>query len=104
MELKLNIYKGKTIEKTYKAETFDIMFGTVEDLLNIIDLEKLNSDTEIAKLIIKVFPLLKPLLKDVFEGVTDDELRRTKIKELIPLFVDIFVFPLKELNNNSSKN
>ena len=68
MELKLNIYKGKTIEKTYKAETFDIMFGTVEDLLNIIDLEKLNSDTEIAKLIIKVFPLLKPLLKDVFEG------------------------------------
>lgn len=104
MELKLNIYKGKTIEKTYKAETFDIMFGTVEDLLNIIDLEKLNSDTEIAKLIIKVFPLLKPLLKDVFEGVTDDELRRTKIKELIPLFVDIFVFALKELNNNSSKN
>ena len=104
MELKLNIYKGKTIEKTYKAETFDIMFGTVEDLLNIIDLEKLNNDTEIAKLVIKVFPLLKPLLKDVFEGVTDDELRRTKIKELIPLFVDIFVFALKELNNNSSKN
>lgn len=104
MELKLNIYKGKTIEKTYKAETFDIMFGTVEDLLNIIDLEKLNSDTEIAKLIIKVFPLLKPLLKDVFEGVTDDELRRTKIKELIPLFVNIFVFALKELNSNSSKN
>ena len=104
MELKLNIYKGKTIEKTYKAETFDIMFGTVEDLLNIIDLEKLNSDTEIAKLIIKVFPLLKPLLKDVFEGVTDDELRRTKIKELIPLFVNIFVFALKEINSNSSKN
>lgn len=104
MELKLNIYKGKTIEKTYKAETFDIMFGTVEDLLNIIDLEKLNSDTEIAKLIIKVFPLLKPFLKDVFEGVTDDELRRTKIKELIPLFVNIFVFALKELNSNSSKN
>lgn len=106
MELKLNIYNnnGKIIEKTYTAETFDIMFGTVEDLLNIIDLEKLNNDAEIAKLIIKAIPLLKPLLKEVFDGVTNDELRRTKIKELLPLFVNIFVFALKELNSNSSKN
>ncbi len=26
----------------------------------------------------------------IFIGVTDDELRRTKVKELIPLFVNIF--------------
>lgn len=104
MELKLNIYNGKAIEKTYRAETFDIMFGTVEDLLNIIDLEKLNSETEIAKIVIKAIPILKPLLKEVFEGLTNDELRRTKVKELIPLFINIFVFALKELNSNSSKN
>ena len=31
MDLKLNIYDKKEITKTYTAETYDLMFGTVED-------------------------------------------------------------------------
>lgn len=96
MELKLNIYKGKELEKTYTCETYDIMFGTVEDLLNLIDLDKMNDQLELGKMIIKAIPLLKPFLKDVFDGLTDDELRRTKVKELIPLFVNIFVYAFSE--------
>lgn len=96
MELKLNIYKGKELEKTYTCETYDIMFGTVEDLLNLIDLDKMNDQLELGKMIIKAIPLLKPFLKDVFDGLTDDELRRTKVKELIPLFVNIFTYAFSE--------
>ena len=44
MDLKLNIYEKRKIVKTYTAETYDLMFGTVEDLLNIIDIDKKHKD------------------------------------------------------------
>lgn len=96
MELKLNIYKGKNIEKTYTCETYDVMFGTIEDLINLIDLDKLSNEVEVGKMVIKGIPLLKPFLKDVFDGLTDEELRNTKVKELIPLFIDIFRYAFSE--------
>lgn len=97
MELKLNIYNDKReIEKTYTAETVDLFFGTVEDLLNLIDLNKIDDKLEMGKTVLKAIPLLKPFLKDVFVGLTNDELRRTKITELVPLFVNIFVFAFNE--------
>ena len=32
MNLKLNIYKKREIIKTYESDTYDLLFGTVEDL------------------------------------------------------------------------
>ena len=37
-DIKLNIYKGKEIEKTYTCEECIIEFGVVEDIVNILDL------------------------------------------------------------------
>lgn len=106
MELKLNVYNKKEIEKTYITETYDLMFGTIEDLLEVIDLDKVDDNVEVGKMILKVLPKIKPFLKDVFDGLTDDELKRTKVKELIPLFIDIFKFALDELGSigDDSKN
>lgn len=100
MSLKLNIYNAETkeIEKTYTAETIDIMFGTVEDVIDVIDMDKLNDDMTWAKVIGVAIKQLRPLLKEIFIGLTDDELKRTKIKELVPLFKDIFKFMMKEIN------
>ena len=51
MDLKLNIYEKRKIVKTYTAETYDLMFGTVEDLLNIIDIDNIQAGdkTELIK-------------------------------------------------------
>ena len=44
--MKLNIYKKengkKVIAKTYEAETYDLMYGTVEDFLNLIDVQNIK--------------------------------------------------------------
>ena len=88
MDLKLNIYEKKKVVKTYTAETYDLMFGTVEDLIDLIDLDQLKNgtDAEIIKLVGKVIingmGIIKPLLKDIFEGLTDEELKKTKISLL----------------------
>ena len=108
MELKLNIYRktnegGYEIEKTYIAETIDIMFGTAEDLINLLDDIDLNNTDKMVSLITRAIAQIKPFLKDIFIGLKDDELRRTKLKELIPLFMDIFSYLFKEIGMNSSK-
>lgn len=90
--LKLNIYKAEEknkIEKTYTAEGYDLMLGTVEDFMDIIDIDKMGNDREVALMVVKCYKKLKPLLLDIFPGVTDDELQRVKVSELIPLFVDV---------------
>lgn len=91
MELKLNIYskeeKGK-IEKTYTAEGYDLMLGTIDDLVAVIDLDKIDDDKAVAGMLIKGYKQIKPLLHDVF-GATEEELNRTKVSDLIPLIINI---------------
>ena len=103
-DLRLNIYNGKTIEKTYVAEEIDIMFGTVEDLLAVIDFDNLSDEKEVVKVVIKTLNNLKPFLKQIFDGLTDEEIKRTKVKELVPLFVDIVTYTMEELKALMSKN
>ena len=96
--LTLNIYRNKSeIEKTYTAESYDLMFGTVEDIIQLINVDELTDNETIARVVVKCFTQLKPFLKDIFEGVTDDELKRVKVKELIPLFVNVFKSILDDL-------
>ena len=91
MELRLNIYskedKGK-IEKTYTAEGYDLMLGTIDDLVAVIDLDKIDDEKAVARMLIKGYKQIKPLLHDVF-GATSEELNRTKVSDLIPLIIDI---------------
>ena len=111
MELKLNIYEKKNIVKTYTAETYDLMFGTVEDLLNVIDIDNIQAGdkTELVKAIAKILAhsldIVKPFLKDVFEGLTDDELRNTKLKEIIDVIANIITYSINQITKgNNGKN
>ncbi len=111
MDLKLNIYEKRKIVKTYTAETYDLMFGTVEDLLNIIDIDNIQAGdkTELIKAVAKVLShsmdIVKPLLKDVFEGLTDEELRNTKISEIVDALSNIVTYSINQImKGNGGKN
>ena len=111
MELKLNIYEKKNIVKTYTVETYDLMFGTVEDLLNVIDIDNIQAGdkTELVKAIAKILAhsldVVKPFLKDVFDGLTDEELRNTKLKEIIDVIANIITYSINQITKgNNGKN
>lgn len=109
MELKLNIYDKGTSVKTYTAETYDLMFGTVEDLVEIVNLDglKTGSDAEIIKLVgnvvVKGLNIIKPLLKDIFDGLTDDELKHTKVKEIAVVIVEVIKFAVTQISYSSNQ-
>jgi hypothetical protein len=99
MELKLNIYKNsKEVEKTYISNECDIMFGTCENIISLMDLDFLNDDdnTQLVVMATKIvrgsLNEVKDLLKEVFPEVTDDELKHTKVKELVNLILEIVKF------------
>ena len=106
MDLKLNIYDKKEITKTYTAETYDLMFGTVEDLLDVIDIDNIQASNKaellkaIAKVLASSMNIVKPLLKEVFE-----ELRHTKLKEIMNVIAEIIAYSINQITKgNDGKN
>lgn len=105
--LKLNIYDGKKIVKTYEANDFTLMTGVCEDIINTVDVDKLTSGKlddktlgiEVIKVVAKSFRKFKPLLQDVFDGLTDDEYAHTSIKEVAAVVIEIVKYTVSELFN-----
>ena len=109
-KMKLNIYEKKKVVKTYETDTYDLMFGTVEDIADAIKLDELQTgaDVEIivmaGNLIKTSKETVKELLKDIFDGLTDDEIKKTKINEIVTCLVDVVKFTVSQLNIGKSKN
>lgn len=103
MNLKLNIYKKREIIKTYESDTYDLLLGTVEDFLGIIDLDKIKtgSDAEIIKLVgqacVSGMDIIKSLLKDVFEDLTDEDLKNTRVSEIVKVLTQIIRYSIMEI-------
>ena len=102
--MKLNIYEKKQIVKTYEAESYDLMFGTVEDVLTIFDVDSLTSgaDVELIQMVGRALPkcinTVKPLLKDIFEGLTDDELKNVKMKDIASVIVEVVKYAFAQMS------
>lgn len=115
MELKLNIYENGKIVKTYTANDFTLMTGICEDIINIVDVDKLTSGNlndqtlgiEIIKIVAKSFSKFRPFLQDVFDGLTEEEYRKTAIKEVAGVIIQIVKYTISELysvGGSNSKN
>ena len=85
-------------------------FGIVEDVAEAIDLDSLKTgeDIEIIKmagnLVLKSMDTIKELIKDVFDGITDEEIRKTTVPEIAQVIVDIVKFTIAQLSLGNSKN
>ena len=115
MELKLNVYNRKEIEKTYVANDFELTTGVCEDLLELINidmfeggLEALSDESKIAEVLRTItggINVFKDMLKEVFDGLTDAEIKRTKVKEVIQVVASIIKYSITGLTSSfGSKN
>lgn len=105
----LNIYNKNTIIKSYECESYDIKFGVVEDVIGLFDMDELQKgdDIELIKLVGKTIPKsldsIKNLMKDIFDGLTDEELRNVKIKEMAQIIVTIIKYALSQISDGINK-
>lgn len=92
--MKLNVYKNQNeVEKVLEIEAYDLMFGTVEDIFEVLDeVDEKAGRNELLKAVQKHRHKINKLLLDVFPDATEDDLRKIKLKELIPFFIELFAF------------
>lgn len=108
--MKLGIYEKKRLVKEYTSDTYDLMFGTVEDIAEAMNLDGLQtgSDVEIiqmaANLIKTNMDTVKDLLKDIFDGLTDEDIKKTKVREIARVLVDVVKYTVSQLKMGDSKN
>ena len=106
MELKLHIYEGRKIVKTYTTESVDLSFGVIEDVIDALDFEsmKTGDNKEMAKMLIKCKDQIKPFLMDIFDGLTAEEVRHARTQNLIDVFRGLYNYAVGELGVVGSKN
>lgn len=116
--MKLNIYgkvDGKReVVKTYEAETYDLMYGTVEDFLQLVDVQNIqmvmtetvgeNQVIGVAEIVTNCFGQIAPLLMDIFDGLTSEELRNAKVSEIIDVVKECISYSVKTAFKGTSKN
>ena len=89
MELKL-----KTRNKEYAVNHFDIELGVIEDLLNILDLDKMDDNVAIAKMVMESMKQIKPILLQMFPGMTEDELRTVGVLSIVQVLKQAVVMAI----------
>ena len=108
--MKLTIYENKKPVKTYTAEAYDLMFGTVEDIAEAMNLDNLKtgSDVEIIGLAVDLIKrnmtTVKDLLKDVFDGLTDEEIKHARVRDIARVLLDVVKYTIGQLKSDNSKN
>lgn len=113
--IKLDIRNKKNkIVKTYEAQEVNLKMGTVEDIVEVLSIDKainandtaVNLYEVISTVVINSYAMCKPILQDVFPELTSEELRNVNFKDVINVVIDIIKYSIGDINAvfGSTKN
>lgn len=105
--IKLNIRNKKNkIVKTYEAQEVNLKMGTVEDIVEVLSIDKainandtaVNLYEVISTVVMNSYAMCKPILQDVFPELTSEELRNVNFKDVINTVIDIIKYSIGDIN------
>lgn len=105
----LNVYEKRQIVRTYEADSYDLPFGVIEDVADVIKLDsiKTGSDVELIKValdvVLRCTDSVKNLMKDIFDGITDEDLKKTKVTEMAQVLIEVVKYTGEELGKGITK-
>lgn len=102
----LNVYDGKgKVTKTSEAQVIDLEFGTIRSLMKVLNVENINDTGELLSVVYGAWTELTEILSQVFPDMSSDDWDHVKLKELIPVLMDVMRYSFAEiLTLNRSKN
>ena len=104
MNLTLNVYDGKEIIKTVKSTTYDLELGTVIKLMKLLKIEDTENELELLKIITRAFDEIIDVLSNVFPDMEEDDWNHVKLKEIVPVIINIAKFSVTETLKIPSKS
>lgn len=101
MEFKLDVYDGREAVKAFVADERDVTVGICEDVLRMVDVEKLTRmdvDPEAAQAVtasfIRAFMQFREVAKALFPGLTDEDYRHCLPAEVGQVMVGLVTYSL----------
>lgn len=95
--LKLPIYEKNEIVKTYEVQDFVIPYGIIQDVLKIIEPEKINDTMAVAGMVVGALNEVNDLLLDLFPGLTEEELRHADLGDVVVVITGIALYAVNKL-------
>ena len=97
--MKLRIYdeKGKNVVREVEAEEYDITFGVVIELMELLKIDDNMNSIQVIAAAAKTWDELTGILDNIFPNVTREEWKTVKLKELIPLIMWIVRKSISEM-------
>lgn len=102
----LHIYDktGKEVIKTYEAQPYELSFGTIRKLMEIMKIEDMNNQAQLLKVIVGAWDEIINVLGSVFPECTAEEWDTVKAKEVLRVIIaiaktaisDIFIIPTEK--------
>lgn len=105
---KINTYDGGKVAKVFYSEQYRLSYGTVMDLFEIFDVEKLeNGNTqEIEEMILRGLPkmitMVKPILLDIFPDMTSEDIKHCDFKEVARVVIDALSYAISEMTSKET--
>lgn len=91
------------VAKVVTAEAYDIMFGTVEDILGLLDAVGDGSDdSAVIRAVVGNWEKLCKLLLDVFPELNREDLKRIKVREVVPVMIGLFRYVVEGFGGDKS--
>ena len=106
-EIKLPVRNKKgEVVKNAEAMTPAIYFGTISNLMELLDIDDTTSSMELLKKVSTAWKEIVEILSDVFPEVTDDEWKYIRLNDLVPVVLQVIRYTFSEIMTipSDSKN
>lgn len=102
----LNVYDGKgKVTKTSEAQVIDLEFGTIRSIMEVLNVESMEDTAQLLKVVYGAWDQVIDVLSQVFPDMQESDWDHVKLKELLPIMVEIMRYSFTEiLTLSSSKN
>ena len=97
--LTLNIYDDKleNVIKTVNAKKTDLEFGIVRRMMELFQVDNLEDNIQIFKMLYEAWEPITHLLNRIFPDVEPEDFDHVKIKELVPVVMEILMYSVAEI-------
>lgn len=98
--------KSGNVIKTVEAQTFDIYFGTINSLMELLDIDEDTTSFELLKKISTAWGEVTSLLGEIFPGMTKEDWKFVRINDLVPIVLQVVKYTFLEIMTipSDSKN
>jgi hypothetical protein len=106
--LELKIYEKGKVVKTLKQSEYHLLFGTVKNILKLINLDEVLQDKDefngdelygiINSFVKNAFEEVTNLLLDIFPDATEHDIQHADIADIVEVIMDVVFKSFKRLN------